>query len=430
MRVTQINQISKIKIFILVYCFIILQSACLSRNDLQETRDKLQDHIDETENIIDITSLEVKPSSLSPKEAFDENNQYNFTSDYIKYLTVDEFVSFIQKNEQIDAEIIKPNNLVKLSVDVMDLNNLLGLEIGDNAIIANAPLFIPSTIHFWDGTTLAVNGNYKTLDTTKIKERNGQDANGFKYNEFLIPVDKPIRAVDFDVKFKHKGFTGYRLDSVNKIAEADGGRIEWLSNQNGEVKISYPQAMDKRIGETCGFYKNGEMLKNSGRTSYSIPSIEMIEWLKKTLPTYQKAVDLIDNKELKKKQEVDGYLAKNLSKKPAQSDKKTFAKTFYAGPVNHIMIYVENSKPESVTKKVSMKLHKDDRENFNEGYFVAIDSKNNKYGIIDAKGTWVINPTYEDIKAESKGTFSVYENRIGTVRKLDVQNKKFVDLSR
>ena len=430
MALIQISHFNKIKIFTLFSCFIILQSACLSPNDLQKTRDELQDHIDETENIIHLTSLKVKPSSLSPKEAFDEKNQYNFTSDYVKYLTVDEFVSFIQKGEQIDAEVIKPNNLVRLSVDILDLKELLGLAIGDNALIANDPEFIPTMLHFWDGTTLAVNGNYKTLDTTKLNDENVDDVNQLGYNEFLIPSDKPIREVDFDVKFKHKSFTGYRLDSINKIADVDGGRIEWLNNQNGEVKISYPQVMDKRIGETYGFYKNGEMLKKSGRTSYSIPSIEMREWLKKTLPTYQKAVDLIDNKELKTKQEVDGYLAKNLVKKPAQTDKKTFATTFYAGPVDHIMIYVENSKPESVTKKVRMKLHKDDRENFNEGYFVAIDSKNNKYGIIDAKGSWIINPTYEDIKAESKGTFSVYENRIGTVRKLDIQNKKFIDLSR
>ena len=428
MALSRTNHFKKVKLFTLICWFVTLFWACNVDNDLQKTRDELQAHIDETENLIDITSLEVKPSSLSSKEAFDENNQYNFTSDYIRYFTVDEFLSFIKKDEQIDAEVIKPNNLVKLSVDVMDLNNLLGLEIGDNAIIANAPSFIPSTIHFWDGTRLAVNGNYQTLDTTKIKERNGQDANGFKYNEFLIPVDKPIRALDFDVKFKHKGFTGYRLDSVNKIAKVDGGQIELLSNQNGEVKISYPQVMDKRIGETHGFYKNGEMLKNSGRTSYSIPSIEMIEWLKKTLTTYQKAVDLIDNKELKSKQEVDAYLAKKLLKKPAQSDKKAFAKTFYAGPVDHIMIYVENSKPESATKKVTLKLHKDDRESFNEGYFVAKDSKNNKYGIVDAKGNWIVNPTYDDIRAESEGKFSVYQNRIGRVRKLDALNKKFVDL--
>lgn len=427
MTCSQTNHFKKVKLFTLICCFFTLLSACNVDNDLRKTRDELQAHVDEIENIIDLTSLRIKPSNQSGKNDFDEKDENNFTVDLVKYFTVDQFASYIQKNEQIDAEVIKPNNLIKVSVDVIDLKDMLGLEIEDNSLIANDPTFIPTSLHFWDGTTLAVNGNYKTLDTAKLDEENA-DGSQLGYNEFLIPSDKSVKMVDFDVKFRHKSFTGYRLDSVNRIVKTDGAQIEWRGNQNGEVKVSYPKAIDNRIGETFGFYKNGKMLKSSGRTSYSIPSITVLEWAKKSLPIYQKAIDLMDKQELKSKQEVDDYLAKNLQQKPVEKDAKTFATTFYSGPVDYIMIYVENAKPENVVKKVTLKLHKDDREWFNKGYFVAKDSKNKKYGIVDARGNWIINPTYDDIRAESEGKFSVYENKIGRVRKLDVLNKKFVAL--
>mgnify|MGYP006159087313 CR=1 FL=1 len=63
-----------------------------------------------------------------------------------------------------------------------------------------------------------------------------------------------------------------------------------------------------------------------------------------------------------------------------------------------------------------------------EGYFVAVDNAKQLSGIVDAKGNWIINPIYDKIEAMGDEKFNVREGRIGTPKKLDAKNKKFIDL--
>lgn len=150
--------------------------------------------------------------------------------------------------------------------------------------------------------------------------------------------------------------------------------------------------------------------------------------VKKTLPVYKQAIALIDQQKIKTDQEVDSFLKSKLPQKPAEDAQIEYAKYYFAGPVNYILVYVKNDKPQNITKKVNVKLLKEIEAIGKEGYFTAVDEAEQLKGIVDVKGNWIINPVYDDIKAMGEEKFSVREGRIGKPKKLDAKNKKFIDL--
>lgn len=406
--------------------YLLLLISCLSLNygcsgitksDIQQAKSNLEDHIEKSENMIDLASREfsVKPVQVISK-AFDENDGYNFTEQQTKYLSIEEFLATVNKDFYLATEFGKPKTSASVSLNILDANELLGL--GDNAEKASSflPQFKPSVLNFWDGTS--ADANYKA----------NKNAEELEYNHFLLAASKPIRSIDFDVHFKHYISTAYRLDGANPRVKVGNDWIEMKSNANGEVKLSYPKSLSEKLSEVQGFYKNGKALRKSGMTSYSISSTETIAWLKKTLPIYQEANALIDAEKLKTGKEVDAYLKSKLPKKPAQDVQMEFAKYYFSGPVSHLIAYVKNDQPQNVTKKLTVKLLKEMDVIGKEGYYVAVDETKGLKGIVDVKGNWIINPIYDEIRATGEEKFSVREGRIGTPKKLDAKNKKFVDL--
>lgn len=408
-----------------IICFLLLTSCsflnygCLGgkKNDIEQTKVELEDYIEKAENMIDLANSEfnVKPVQVISK-TFDEKDTYNFTEQQTKYLSIDKFLIKLNKDFFLATEFGKPTSSASISLNILDANELLGL--GDDAEKASLvmPEFKPSVLHFWDGTS--ADSNYKVDKNTEELE----------YNHFLLAAAKPIRSIDFDVQFKHAISTAYRLDHNHQKIKVGNEYIEMKSNANGEVKLSYPKSLSEKLSEVQGFYKDGRALRKSGSSAYSISSAENIEWLKKTLPIYEETISLIEEQKLKTAQEVETHLKSKLPQKPAQDAQMEFAKYYFSGPIDHLMVYVKNDKPENVTKKVNVKLLKEMEVIGNEGYFVAVDETKNLKGIVDVKGNWIINPIYDNIRALGEEKFDVREGRIGTPRKLDAKNKKFIDL--
>ena len=405
---------------LLLICCICLNYGCSDgkKNNIELTKASLEDYIEKSENMIDLASVEftVKPLQVISNKVFDEKDEYNFTDQQTKYLSTDKFLKAVNKDFFLAAEFGKPKSLVSISLNILDANELLGLA--DNAEKASLvmPQFKPSILHFWDGTS--TNANYKV-------DKNAEE---LEYNHFLVEASKPIRSIDFDVELKHYISTAYRLDSANPRIKVGDDYIEMKSNANGEVKLSYPKSLSEKLSEVQGFYKNGRALKKSGSSSYSISSAATIAWLKESLPIYKEAIALLDEQKLKTAQEVDAYLKGKLPVKPAQDVQMEFAKYYFSGPVNHLMVYIKNDKPQNVTKKVNVKLLKEMDAIGKEGYFVAVSGTKKLKGIVDVQGNWIINPIYEDIRAMGEVKFDVREGRIGTPKKLDAKNKKFIDL--
>lgn len=402
---------------LLLYCLVFYYGCAANNNEIKQIKSELEDNIEKSESMIDLANAEfsVKPAQVISKP-FDEKDAYNFTDQQTKYLSTDEFLAVVNKDFFLAAEFGKPKSLVSISLNILDANELLGL--GDDAEKAALvmPQFKPNVLHFWDGTL--ANANYKV-------DKNAEE---LEYNHFLLAASKPIRSIDFDVDFKHYASTAYRIDSAKPRVKVGNDWIEMKSNANGEVKLSYPQSLSEKLSEVQGFYKDGRALKKSGSSSYSISSAENIAWLKKALPIYEEAISLIDQQKLKTAQEVKAYLKNKLPEKPAPDAQMEFAKYYFSGPVNHLVVYVKNDKPLNTTKKVNVKLLKEMDAIGKEGYFVAVDAAKGLKGIVDIKGNWIINPIYDNIRAMGEEKFDVREGRIGTPRKLDAQNKKFIDL--
>ena len=388
-----------------------------NQNNVEKIRRELESQIEKYEEMIDLANseLSVKPVQVISKP-FDENDDYNFTDQQKKYLSIDRFLAAVNRDFFLATEFGKPKSSVSISLNILDANELLGLgdDVEEAAVVM--PQFKPAVLHFWDGTSAVA--NYK-LD---------KNAEELEYNHFLLEASKPIRSIDFDVHFTHSISTAYRLDNANPKNKVGEEYIEMKSNNYGEVTLCYPKKLSDKISEVQGFYKNSRALRKSGSSSYSISSAENIEWLKKALPIYEETISLIDKQKLKTAQEVETYLKGKLPTKPAQDAQMQFAKYYFSGPVDYLMVYVKNDKPQNVTKKVNVKLLKEMDAIGKEGYFVAVDGTKELKGIVDAKGNWIINPIYDNIRAIGEEKFDVREGRIGTPRKLDAKNKKFIDL--
>ncbi|RZL34953.1 MAG: WG repeat-containing protein, partial [Pedobacter sp.] len=358
----------------------------------------------------------VKPTTVIPKGDFDANDYRNFIDQPIKYLSEDEFIATLKRDFFLVSKFGKPKTEVSISLNLINVKELLGLDLSIDEVYENAPKFTPITLHFWDGT--ATNANYKASPADEELE----------YNHFLIDASKPIRNIDFDVAFKNYKSPGYRLDLSKPKVKVGNHWLEMKSNEPGEVKINYPKALASNVAEVQGFYKNGRALNKTGSTSYSISSQATVEWLKQALPIYEKALEEIDQGRIKAPHAVKAFLDVKLPKKPTDTTKTEFSKHFFSGPVAHVMIYVRDEKPTNTLKKVKLGLYKQWDEIGKEGYFVAVDEAKQLSGIVDAKGNWIINPIYDKIEAMGEEKFNVREGRIGTPKKLDAKNKKFIDL--
>ncbi|RZJ82100.1 MAG: WG repeat-containing protein [Flavobacterium sp.] len=387
-------------------------------NEMAETRENLENLIADAENQIDLAAIEfsLKPTTVIPKGDFDENDYRNFTDQPNKYLSEDEFIAAVKKDFFLTSKFGKPKSEVSISLNLIDVKELLGLDLSIDEVYKNAPKFTPNVLHFWDGT--ATNANYKASPADKELE----------YNYFLIDASKPIRNIDFDVAFKNYKSTGYRLDLSKPKIKVGNNWIELKSMEGGKVKINYPKALASSVAEVQGFYKDNRGLRSSGRTAYSISSQATVTWLKQTLPIYKKALEEIDQGRIKAPHAVKAFLDVKLPKKPADTATMEYSKHFFSGPVAYVMVYVRDEKPTNTLKKVTVNLLKERDEIGKEGYFVAVDGAKQLSGIVDAKGNWIINPIYDKIDAMGDEKFDVREGRIGTPKKLDAKNKKFIDL--
>lgn len=406
-------------LLLFIYCLFINYGCSQGKkNDIEQTRAELEEYIGESENMIDLARLEfsVKPVQANSNKAFDEKDEHNFTDQQTQYLSIDDFLSTVNKDFFMTTEVGKPKSFVSISLNLLEANELLGLGDGVDEVYAVAPQFKPSILHFWDGTS--ADAKYKA-------DKNAEE---LEYNHFLVDAIKPIRSVDFDVEFRHHTSTPYRLDSSHPKVKIGNDWIEMKNNAEGEVKLSYPKSLSEKLNDVQAFYKNDRAFKKSGSSSYNISSAQTIIWLEKSLPVYKEAIALIDQHKLKTDQEVDAFLKSKLPKKPAEDAQMEFAKYYFTGPVNYIMVYVKNDKPQNVTKKVNVKLLKQIEAIGKEGYFTAVDGAEELKGIVNVNGDWIINPIYDDIKAMGEEKFSVREGRIGTPKKLDAKNKKFIDL--
>ncbi len=406
--------------FLLIISFLFLNFGCFGgkNDDIGQVKADLEEYIANAENMIDLANSEfsIKPVEVIPSKPFDEKDTYNFTTQYTKYLSIDEFLTAVNKDFFLATEFGKTKSLASISLNILDANELLGLGEDVEKASLVMPQFKPSVFHFWDGTS--ADANYKVDKNTEELE----------YNHFLLAAAKPVRSIDFDVEFKHYLSRPYLLDSANPKIKVGNDIIEMKSNANGEVKLSYPKSLSKKLSEVQGYYKDGRALKKSGSSSYSISSAENIAWLKKVLPIYEETISLIDQQKLKAAQEVKAYLKSKLPAKPAQDAQMEFAKYYFSGPVNHLVVYVKNDKPLNVTKKVNVKLLKDMDAIGKEGYFVAVDETKGLKGVVDVNGNWIIKPIYNDIDAMGGEKFGVMEGRVRSPQKLDAKNQRFIDL--
>lgn len=401
-------------------CAVFLFSGCLSLpdSDMAESKENLENLIADAENQIDLADVEfsLKPTTVIPKNDFDEKDYRNFTDQQNKYLSEDEFISAVKKDFFLASQFGKPKSAVSISLNLINVKELLGLDLSIDEVYENAPKFTPNVLHFWDGTVASANYNASPANDE------------LEYNHFLIDASKPIRNIDFDVWFKNYKSTGYRLDLSKPKIKVGNSWLEIKSNEAGEVKINYPKALANRVAEVQGFYKDGRALRKSGSTAYSISSKATVAWLKEALPVYKKAVEEIDHERLRAPHALKSFLAEKLPKKPADTNTIEFSKHFFSGPVAYVTVYIRDEKPTNTLRKVTVNLLKEREEIGKEGYFVAVDDAKQLSGIVDVQGNWIINPTYDKIDAMGDGKFNVREGRIGTPRKLDVKNRKFIDL--
>ena len=425
------NILSRTFNILLIFFGLLLQTSCsLELSEVQKMKNELEDHIDVAENKIDLsqTAFKFKPVE---KNSPDPTGYYDIETLSEKYSSIDEFMSDLQSEKYfIYPQIIKPETFVKVSLTLTDVLAILNINTDEDNSFNRIPQFIPTTLHLWDGTSTAVNGKYRTdVASHRLNYVALQDSDDeLEYNQFMIQGAKPIRSIDFDVKFNNYGFKRYRLNNAVNTVETDQGLVDLEQNQNGEITIRYPTKMSVKVRDVIGLTKTGKGIKSSGNSSFSVPSKEMVVWLEKSIPLYKSTISLIDDETLKSKKDIESHLKKILPVKPESGEEKEFKTYFFSNSVDEILIYVEDEKLQNDTRQITLQLLKEKNEIGKEGYFTAHDKQRDLTGIIDVNGNWVLEPSYISMEAIGENNFRAQTSSVSQVYKLDLNNKKLVPL--
>ncbi|WP_298539519.1 WG repeat-containing protein [uncultured Aquimarina sp.] len=252
---------------------------------------------------------------------------------------------------------------------------------------------------FWEEDKNLPRFNINTIfygDKTRVKDTTSFQKDSYRSLATQIPSSKPMDSIEVQVLYTYPTIKEIILEKKETKTELPDGSIVTAAISGNTISLQYPNTMHEKIVAVEGIHETDNYLVSSGSSGSTRPTEEMITYLKCFNTTLKTAIDKIENKEMDTNEVLRNFLLQNVSEAP-ENDQLRLQRFQFSGTLKKAKVYIQTGISEEINKSLVLKRSEHDQKATN-GYYLAIDKKTQKQGLVDETGAWAIRPEYEDLR--------------------------------
>ncbi len=394
--------------------YLILLSLSLSLQTVTaQTKQELLHQVDKDINsikaLLNLSGMRIEITPGEQKD-FDPKDGFNFEQSSMAQAPADreklqEFFSRLR----VHTKLLYPYNIISIGKKKFDLLKLIGK---DNFYFSHQPdkepVFTPTQITFLDGTKIS--NNLPVVSKESIAEKHTktekEDGETYSYVEeeeldelekmiwksssfdetIALKTAKPIKSISYRIELPVPTKTIYEVKG--KTINTPYGIITIDTIAGTQVYCTIPDMEQDDDLQIEAYYKNGKILRQKGSSSNTFISDNKKQMYQQWLSTLEQAKKDINKGNIKSDSDLEAYLKAH----PVNTDeatKQAYKSSVYtfSGPVSKVVFILTDS----ISKKESFELTFDTYgADVNQEEFVATDFENQKNGLINKAGKWIV----------------------------------------
>lgn len=415
----------------------------------QELLHKVDKDINSIKGLLKLSGMRIAITSGEQKD-FDPKDGFNFEQSSMAQAPADreklqEFFSSLR----VHTKLLYPYNIISIGKKEFDLLKLIGK---DNFYFSHQPdkepVFTPTQITFLDGTTISKNLPLVSKESiaekhTKTEKEDGETYSYVEEEELdelekmiwksssfdetiALKAAKPVKSISYQIELPVPSKTIYEVKG--KTINTPYGLITIDTIAGTQVYCTLPDMEQDDDLQIEAYYKNGKVLRQKGSSSNTFISDNKKQMYQQWLSTLEQAKKDINKGNIKSDSDLEAYLKAH----PVNTDeatKQAYKSSVYtfSGPVSKVIFILTDS----VSKKESFELTFDTYgADVNQEEFVATDFENQKNGLINKAGKWIVpaqfNPYFRPLNRyyywdqldETENTY-YYNPSTQTIQKVD-----------
>lgn len=231
------------------------------------------------------------------------------------------------------------------------------------------------------------------IDNPVMTSGQNMDDDGFTSGSFTLAGNKPIDKIDVEIHYQ--SYPSYQKITLNKEQpefkqnNSEHYRLINLNKKKATLQISIPKSKSYYIE---GISASGKAIDSTGRNSQTSPSKQEIQ----AMTQYRDAlVETKKNfKQFKTSQDLQTHLEKIAAEiQSSDNDIKNIqASVRFALTPQSVVIYLIDNKLNNVMSRQLT------NRSSSQEFDIASDDNNEKLGLIDKNGKWVVQPQFSDIQ--------------------------------
>ncbi|WP_165953068.1 WG repeat-containing protein [Pedobacter changchengzhani] len=339
---------------------------------IEEIKEILVDQNKQLSSMIKLSSLSIKitPGKLDPKESK--------TSEKFSTSPKNKIVSAF--NEKFDKLYFRQ--------EVIYPNTYLGLDFSASSIMYSVndydsygfpkPSLKLKKVYFKDGKTENQDQDIAGRDSDVVNEIKGT---------------KWIDSIQLEATYYYPdGLSFINVSEKNPSHVLNDGKVILVDIKGNEINLKLSEKIKDKIIKVEGINASGKSIEQSGSSSSNIGSNFSVAFLQAMYKTGEDAIAKIDKKEYQNVDELIKYLYQNMPKEDKEKPENlTNVSYSFRGNITAVNIFF---KPKGAIENYSFTLK--NQADYIDGFII---SKNKKglFGLLDDKGKWVVEPTFEQL---------------------------------
>jgi len=400
------------KVKVSLVLLVISLSSCMAQPQ-KTLLEKIDQDISSLRAIIKMSDTRIKITAGDMK-SFSPADEHNFEQGRTEKVSDTVLHSFF-KNLKISDNIQYPYNFISLDKAEFDFTKLLGEE--SSYFMNNAdmePRFLPKKIIYLDGTesskdiltyydivkkygkTEVEDGKrYNVVEEAHMSELEKSVYKGSSFsNNLAVLSAKPIKSIDYEIILPIPAKKTYQLRLDKPEVQTPYGLIKLDTVAGNEVHCSLPDTDNDRDIQIQAYYKDGRALAKKGSSSNTEITPQKRKFYLSYIQVLEQAKEEVKKENIKTEKDLEKWLKTHVpaTDKNVLENRKSVIYSF-AGPVSQVTFSVSDRVPQEKTFKLTyhFRYQKDEMN-----YFLAADFKNQKLGLINQAGKWVIQPQFNE----------------------------------
>jgi len=233
-----------------------------------------------------------------------------------------------------------------------------------------------------------------------------------------------IQSVEADIEFQYPAdYIELLLSDDQTEYVIDGHDIAYERISNNKIRLTYPETFGHRLIDVSALHENGRVLGQSAENDTTLPNDETLRYMNEVEKHYGRILSQLNLDKFENIQDVTDAVSKSMPTIPSEINLITTSINTYLGPVDAIRLTFKSNELNklSITRNIQNRLIDPDNTT---GLYAA--SSNNKEGLVNADGEWVIQPEFHSLYFNTEKFYQ--GDDINDHYLLDKANRKFIKL--